>query len=354
MKLRIGAQLAAGVPHGAVKRLAQVMETSTRSLWDWRKRVLTPEAERPRMGRPRRSDAERALATDAVVAVQETNGWKLSGRAVHRALDGAVPLGLVQEVMRQLLAERERRRRADREARRLHVQVHGRNVLWSLDGTHLGREEDKTAVVAELVRDVASTKTLGAAIGPPPTSAEVVLLLTRIVAVTGEMPLAIARDNGGENRGELETWSEKQRVLLLTNLPRTPQHNPWVEHGNAELKAESGLGKGTRIRSVPAVAVAVLDALDHIDGEKLRTSREDRTAREAYQELPSAQGLVDREQLYREAHCAIAEAVQGCRTARERRLAERKALLATLERYGLITQTRGRTPRRAGKAEGLS
>lgn len=50
--------------------------------------------------------------------------------------------------------------------------------------------------------------------------------------------VALAQDNGGENQGDLVAWCERHRVVILRNLPHTPEHNPWIEHGFGELKAQ--------------------------------------------------------------------------------------------------------------------
>lgn len=354
VRLRVGAQLAAGVPRGGVKLLAQSLKVSERTLWGWKRLSLLPEAERPKLGRPRLPEEVRARMRSMVIAVSDVLGWHVSGRAIHRAIDKVVSLGLVEEARRVVLAERARQERKESEQGRVHVEVLARDALWSLDATHLGRDRRDGEVKAELVRDVASTKTKGLSVGPPPNSREVVLLLESVRQETKSCPLVLVSDNGPENQGEVDRWCEQHGVMRLWNLPRTPQHNPWVEHGNGEIKTATGLGKGKRIPSVGLAAAAILVALDQIDGATPRPSRGDRTAREAYEELPAADALVDRAEFAREAHCAITEAVQGCRTARERRLAERKALLATLERYGLVKQTRGRVPQPDGKPERLS
>jgi hypothetical protein len=52
-----------------------------------------------------------------------------------------------------------------------------------------------------------------------------------------------------------------------------------------------------------------------------------------------------------EAHCAVAKAVQGSRTWKQRRLAEREAILMALERNGLVTRTRGRQLRDGAKPD---
>ena len=49
----------------------------------------------------------------------------------------------------------------------------------------------------------------------------------------------------------------RERVVHLRSLPRTPQHNAWVERANGELKLETGLGKGTVLASSEAAGEAL-------------------------------------------------------------------------------------------------
>jgi hypothetical protein len=201
-----------------------------------------------------------------VLAILDLEGWQITGRAIHRAIDKVVSLTLVQEAMGVLRRERARHMRREREMRRMHLHVLARDAIWSVDGTHLGRDRHGEEVKAEMLRDVASTMTLGTSIGPPPSSREVVVLLQAACDQAGTYPLVLAGDNGPENRGEVEIWCEENAVLRLRNLPRTPEHNPWVEHGNGEIKTAAGLGKGKRIASVGKAAAAILVALDTMSG----------------------------------------------------------------------------------------
>jgi len=69
---------------------------------------------------------------------------------------------------------------------------------------------------------------------------------------------------------------------------------------------------------------------------------------------PRAEDLVQRARFYETACAAIEAAVQGIHDARARRRAEREAILCTLERFSLVTRTRGRGPATCSKAERLS
>lgn len=61
-------------------------------------------------------------------------------------------------------------------------------------------------------------------------------------------------------------------------------------------------------------------------------------------DTPKWYSAVDRWDFYKAACRAIKLAVQGCRNDRERRKAEREAILQTLENLALIERTRGGVP----------
>ncbi len=89
-------------------------------------------------------------------------------------------------------------------------------------------------------------------------------------------------------------------------------------------------------------------------GGRLRATRGWKTARQADAALPEATARVSRTRFWNAARCAIAMAVQHYRTVRERRLAERQAILKTLECYNLLQRTRGPAPNRPVKSEVVS
>jgi hypothetical protein len=284
--------------------------------------------------------------------VLEEQGWSVGERPIWKALCAqGVSLRLVREELRELKAEHRRRRRAVRRDLRSHAAVQARDAMWSVDGTHLGRDGQDRRVIGEAVRDVASSRTLGASIGLPPTSREVAELLERVAAQRGGPPLVLAHDNGGENRGEVTAWCKRHRVIGLRNLPRTPEHNPWAEHGFAELKAETGLGRGVRVSAFKHVVRRIRGAFDRLDNARLRASRGWKTARETDACLPLACTRVAHTRFYNAARCAITTAVQDCQTTRQRRLAEREAILRTLECYKLIRRSRGQAQTPTSKSE---
>src|SRR5262249_7542899 len=88
--------------------------------------------------------------------------------------------------------------------------------------------------------------------------------------------------------------------------------------------------------------------------QRARPSRGGFTAEQLDRMLPRAEDLVDRARFYETACATIRSAVQDIDNARARQRAEREAVLCTLERFGLVTRTRGRGPATCSKAERLS
>ena len=275
----------------------------------------------------------------------EHQGWSTGERPIHRALEGRISLARVRRAVRELKAEHRARRARHIEAARVTIRVLLRDAVWSMDATHLGREPSGREVQGEVVREVASTRTIGVSVGRPATGEDVVALLERIRRERSTAPLILITDNGGPYRSrEVVTWCELHGVLHLFSLPHTPQHNAGSEHGMRELKDETLLGKGVLVLDIELVAVQLARAIERLDGARLRASRAWRTAVDDDRQRHSWHGLVDRQALYAEATCAIEEALINYPPGRARRRAVREAILSALERFAVITRTRGGRP----------
>jgi transposase InsO family protein len=260
----------------------------------------------------------------------------------------------VQQSLRRLKArdrQREERRRA---AVRQHVEVLRRDVLWSQDGTHLGRWLGR-GVNAEVVREAATCKTLDLWVLPRATTSEDVIALLEGLLWQGRLPLVLSTDNGScYCSAEVEAWLAEHGVIHLRSLPHTPQHNAWVERGHGELKGESGLGKGVVLSSVEEAERRILQARELLDEYRLRARLGARTAAEIDRSLPSWEGVLDRRAFYDAVCHAREHAVLGTVGARARRLAQREATWCVLESFGLVRRTRGGAPLPAREAEGIS
>jgi transposase InsO family protein len=272
----------------------------------------------------------------------DRQGWSTGERPIHHALDGQISLARVRYALRELKAEHRARRARRLAAVRVTTRVLLRDAVWSMDATHLGRDPTGAEVQAEVVREVASTRTIGLSVGPPATDDEVVELLEHTVRVRGTAPLALITDHGGSYRSRaVAAWCRRYGVLHLFTVPHTPQHNAGSERGMRDLKEETLLGKGVLVLDTGEACAALVDAVRRIDGHRLRASRGWRTAVEDDLQRPSWQAHVDRDALYQAVACAILPAVLNSANGRARRRAIRAAILDTLEAFAVITRTRG-------------
>ena len=262
-------------------------------------------------------------------------------RPVARALEGCVSRWEVRGALRLWKARdraRDRRRHAEQ---RVSIRVRCRDAVWAQDATHLGRDPAGRAVQAEVLREVASTRTLALSVGPAATAKEIVALLERAVQARGCAPLVWLTDNAAVyGAPEVSAWCLAEGVLHLRTLPRTPQHNAHCEHGNGELKQEARLGKGVRIACLLEALGLLVDARRRLDNHRLRVTRGWRTAIEADRDAQHWSEKVDRERFREEVACAFEQTVLDCPNSRARRRAEREAVLHVLENHELLVRTR--------------
>lgn len=337
------------LPHGSQLWLARVLDVTVRTLQEWVKH--DPSARRP--GRPSAPAAARWSALRAVARVGKAQGHSAGRLVLERALGKGTPRRLIEASLRRW---KPRWRRAERErlaARRLSLEVLYRDVLWSLDGTHLGRTE-AAEVRAEVAKEAASRRTLLAEAGPGAGTAGAVIGQLEALRRQRGLPLIAAMDNGPENvAAEVAAYLAAHQVVVLYNVPRTPQHNARAERGIGELKQESGLGKGVRLADIPEAQERLEAARDRLDSHRLRACLGWRTAEEADRTVPCWYTAVDRGAFHAAACSALANAVLGTRTLVARRRAERKAILDVAASFGVIRITRGGVLLPAAKREGV-
>ena len=370
MRQRVGQQLRkrGRLRRGELALLSDLLDVPERTLRSWRERAARVPAV---MGRPPHTEDEWQAALPLVLHAWESQG-RSSGRGrVMKALQRMgrrVPVSIVREQLRDIKTAHQRVLAKRREAERVHVTVNARAALWSQDATHLGRDHEGK-VEALAVKDVAALTVHQTSIGGPATGEAVLALLVRAELVRGTLPFVLGMDNGPANReAKLLAWLKKRRVIVLWNVPHTPQHNAPIESTFSELKTElDALGElqmpladpsqGPHLLSEAGVSatkchfrVCVPRLVARLNASRVRPSRGGYTADELDRILPRAEDLVDRARFYDTACAAIASAVQGIDDARARRRAEREAIWSTLEQFGLVTRTRGRRPKAALKA----
>jgi transposase InsO family protein len=351
------------------------------------------------LGRPRISAEERECARLIVAMEWCTQGLGAGEPSIGCALRGHVSRTLVRESLKSLKLDYRRRVRGLLEATRKHIEVGHRDTMWSHDATELARgvacepPADATPVPtpgpggqagpsgsilglpnasdpsvggengsapaldgnrlpsgagiiqAEMIRDVASTRTLQAFAGAPADGDEIVALLERTAAGRGTWPLVLVTDNGGPYRSNaVAECLEAHQVVHLFNEPHTPEHNAWVEHGHGEHQEEMALAADAVTPGLEDLRARLARATFTLDHCRLRATRGWQTAHQYDLGLPPAGGVISRAVFYEAAYQAVARATKGLDGARERRRAEREAILATLQSFGLINRTRGGVP----------
>jgi hypothetical protein len=293
------------------------------------------------------------LALLATCRELRRQGYGTGEYPLYRSLNGATPLRLVRWATKRLKARKRKRRRQHRARARISVHVQQKNVLWSMDGTHLGRD-GRAAIEAQIAKDVAPLLVVGTQVGLAANAEDLVKFLANVKACRGTLPLVISSDNGSANISKLlAQYLERERVVHLKTCVRTPQQNGWVERANRELKEDSGLGKGVQVTPLLA-ATRLEESRRRLDSKRRRRSRRFKTAVECDLTMPGWYDVVSRECFHETACRAIEEATRGQGTAREKRVREREAIFATLERFELIKRTRGGEPLDAEKHETVS
>lgn len=321
--------------------LARGLAVTVRELWNWEHR---PPG---KVGRPPRPDALVREATAACRAVLEAQGYGTWWKKVWHATGRRYTKTLVQECSATLKDEHAARERLIAALARVSVRVHLGDVLWSLDETHLGRLEAGDAVLGLVVREVASTRTLVVSVGPACTAEDLIRALEHLRLVRGELPLVLCIDNGPAMKSELlEHYLRFHEVVALRNVAYVSQHNATVERGHRDIKEACGLGKGVILHGHVQAAVAVAQAVEQVDERRLVASRGMKTPVAVDNETPRWYPRIQRRAFYEAACRAIGKAVQGCKSDRERRKAERDAILSVLEDFALISRTRGGVPLR--------
>jgi transposase InsO family protein len=280
--------------------------------------------------------------------------WKITWRSVENALGDSIPTRLVQWATARFKARRARHAERHRQRARVQSTVHAPDVIWGLDGSHVGRTTAGEALESQTLRDHATRRTIDLGVGACADGGDVVQLLEHARETRGTLPLVLVTDNAPNNTSEeVERYLDAHQVIHLLTLPYTPQHNAPTERAHRELKELAGLGKGVVLDGAKDAAQRLASAWHHLDHRHARPALGGRTAADAYQDLTARARIPDRERFYWTTRHALDVASQPP-TAHQRRRARREAIYASLERFELVSRTRGGEPFRAIMCEGIS
>lgn len=357
--------------HGELVVLARELGVSTRTLWTWKSRAGVERLP----GRPAHAEEDRRRARRDVEAVWRElprghDGWR-SVLTQLELSEKIVPTRLVQACVRELKSAERERERARIAAHREGLQALFRDAVWSVDQSELARDE-RGKLCAEVVSEGLSRRKIGISIGPPACGAEVARLLASTARARGAWPFVVTLDNGGENRAaELEELLAQHQVIVMWNLPRTPQHNPRAEHAIGELKLAAGLDGKARERALHvleqddhgnvsvlparvALLTRIIQAWGCLDAHTPRADFAGLTPLEIDRIAPPAEDRACRARFYTEVCEELQEVALLPIGARARRKLARETIAAALARHGLADRTRGGRPIPTVKAEGVS
>lgn len=305
---------------------------------NWMKSAQEPPK---RLGRPPHDRAIRFQAAKEVARQRKRQGVTAGWRPIEMALEGRIPTGLVQEMTARFKKHKRRRRRRHQAADAEQVVVNVIGAIWTQDGTHLGRHDDGQEVQGQVMKDRGTLDTVGLSIGPPATSADVLVLLKCVSAEHDGHPLVWQTDNDSIYLADdVVDYLKEKRIIHLKSRVGRPTDNGAAERGIWELKSEADLGKGVKLDGTLEAALRLSDSAVKIDENRLRGSKGYATSKRLAQEMPFWYEYIDRDTFYEEAIRAMKSAVNS-KEGDLARKAERDAVHGVLEKYGLIVWTRG-------------
>ena len=346
----------------------------TKTLRHWRQQAAKGWPGPGQPGHPR--EACRS-ALRKVGRVLKDHKWRCGLGTVLSAL-GQKGIGLAVRLARWALREwkrhRARREERQRAAVRVRVQVLLRDTVWSQDALHLAGW-GQASTWGRVVMDRCTREHVVLALSGPPCSQDSVTLLEQLRLEQGRLPLVLMVDNGSENKGVLVGWAREHQVVLLYNLPHTPQHNGAGERSIGELREElegegavPGLqdGGGELVRGPVCLVEAGVAATEQglrerlarawwqLDHRRVRPCLGGRTAAEMAGLAGVAYDQTSRARFYAACCRAVEDAVRGVRGKRARRRAEREAVWRVLEEHRLVIRRRGSAPWPSPKTDKVS
>ena len=190
-------------------------------------------------------------------------------------------------------------------------------------------------MVAELLRDAATTRYVGGSVGGPTRSATVTGNLEALEATSGH-PLVYGSDNGPYKSREVQAHLAKYLIVWFPSRPHTPQDNGGMERGIREVREAAGELEDL---GLDGIADRLAETTARLNACCPRGSRGGFTADELTAWLPACEADV-RPRFFAAATAAIAEAVAAA-PPRQARAAHRQAVMRTMEQFGLARRVRG-------------
>lgn len=321
---------------GLIKFLSERLEVTPQTLRNW-KRLASLE-NKPAIGRPR-ATTQRKLEVEAHVRAEMKRQGNPGWRPISKALPW-LPVRLIQASVAKVKRERRKEMHLTVRETRVAVRVNAREAIWTIDGTQT-KSAPRSRQFNQVIKDRGSLAYRAILSGEPSKAVDITGLLEEMPS----LPLVLASDNDKIYCGKHTTeWLEANQIVHLKSLPRTPQHNGAMEIAMRELK-EAALENG--LTDPPKLA----EAAKQINESRLRGSRDYKTSTVLDAELPMAYSKVSREEFYEKCMKRLRQVALSPMEWREKRMAEREIIYATLEEYGLIKRTGGESSVRRENAK---
>jgi transposase InsO family protein len=257
--------------------VSKKLKVTPRTLRSWKK--CAKDGAFKKRGRPKKFKFSEKLKMIKLVF----NEYELQGRPGWRpiavGLKGKVPVRMIQEVLKKIKLKERVKKREVKKNYSTAVEVLHRNVIWTQDGTHLGRMKNKKEVQAQIIKDRCTLATIGFEVGAPANSENVIGMFQKIS--NREFPLVWMTDNGPSYISKsVQQYMEENLVIHLKNLPHTPEHNGGCEIRMKEIKAITGLGEGVVLEEYNTAYVSVETAVWTLNNFRLHGSKGFRTSKQ--------------------------------------------------------------------------
>jgi transposase InsO family protein len=290
-----------------------------------------------RSGRPcyTTSDHKRAL----ILVARELKRQGYPGSSVIAIeLKGKVQLRLIRKYVTAIKERRRFKKLQEIKLNQVRVEVKAVNVIWTQDGTHLGRK-NKKGVESQIIKDRGSKKIISAQTGFSANGNEIVQTLDLLKRQRG-LPLVWMTDNGSAYcNKEVREYVDREKIVHVRSLPHTPQHNGAAEVMMRELKNDCLLGKKTVLASEQDAHARLVNSIVKINKNRKRMSLSFKSSDEMDEEMSVHGKKLDRALFYEEYRTEL-KSIVNVRSVREKKLREREMVMCLLEKHEMIVRKR--------------
>ena len=253
--------------------------------------------------------------------------WRRQGYTGSRPVIKVVnfiPARKIREVIAEFKKRKKKRYNFYRKRVQVRVRVKKAGVVVTMDGATARKGEDYI-----VYRDRGSLSVESSSCEGTLKSKNTLNVLTNL-ELEGRLPLVFCTDNGSPFcSSEVENYLSTNYIVHLKSLPHVPQQNGSCENAVKEFKELLQEG------------FTATESCKILNESRKRQSIGYRTAKEFDQENFRSYTEEDRKHFYTKANQAIEMAKLGIKSVYEKRKAEREAIFQTMERFELITRTRG-------------